>query len=125
MFERLIQINRQSKHSMFLFGPRGTGKTSWLCQRFNQALYFDLLNDDTYTELSAHPTRLSAKIPPSYQDWVIIDEVQKIPAILNEVHRLIEKRQLRFILTGSSARKLKQQGVNLLAGRALTYHMHP
>ncbi len=125
MFKRLISINSQSKHSVFLFGPRGTGKTSWLKQHFSSALYFDLLNDDTYTELAARPTRLSDKIPPNYQGWIIVDEVQKVPAILNEVHRLIEERKLRFILTGSSARKLKAQGVNLLAGRALTYHMHP
>ena len=113
------------EHSIFLFGPRGTGKTFWLRQHFPKALYFDLLNDDTYTELSAWPTRLSDRIPSGYKDWVIIDEVQKIPGILDEVHRLIEGRGLRFILTGSSARKLRRQGVNLLAGRAFTYHLHP
>lgn len=125
MFKRLMHIDPTAGHSLFIFGPRGTGKTSWLKQHFPGALYFDLLNDDIYTELSARPTRLNDRIPPSYNDWVIIDEVQKIPAILNEVHRLIESRQVRFILTGSSARKLRQQGVNLLAGRALIYHMHP
>lgn len=108
-----------------MFGPRGTGKTSWLKTHFNEAIYIDLLNDDTFTELSARPTRLGSKIPNDYKGWVIIDEVQKAPSILNEVHRLIEERHYRFILTGSSARKLRQQGVNLLAGRALTYHMHP
>ncbi|GJM06333.1 MAG: ATPase [marine bacterium B5-7] len=125
MFKRLIHIDPASGHSAFIFGPRGTGKTSWLEQHFPDALCFDLLNDDTYTELSARPTRLSEKIPKDYQGWVIVDEVQKVPAILNEVHRLIEGRKLRFLLTGSSARKLRKQGVNLLAGRALTYHMHP
>lgn len=125
MFKRLIKLNPQSTHSVFLFGPRGVGKTSWLKQYFSDALYFDLLNDDVYREFSARPTRLSQEIPSNYQGWVIIDEVQKVPEILNEVHRLIESRKLRFILTGSSARKLKAQGVNLLAGRALTYHMHP
>ncbi|MEM1243559.1 MAG: AAA family ATPase [Pseudomonadota bacterium] len=125
MFKRLITINLQSKHSVLMLGPRGTGKTSWLLQHFDKALYFDLLNDDVYTEFASRPTRLNDRIPQAYQGVVIIDEVQKVPAILNEVHRLIEKRHLRFILTGSSARKLKQQGVNLLAGRALTYHMHP
>ncbi len=125
MFQRLIKINPDSKHSVFIFGPRGTGKTSWLREHFDQALYFDLLNDDTYTMFAARPTRLNDLIPSDYQNWIIIDEVQKVPAILNEVHRLIEGRGLRFILTGSSARKLRVQGVNLLAGRALTYHMHP
>jgi predicted AAA+ superfamily ATPase len=125
MFSRLIKIAPSSEHSAFIFGPRGTGKTSWLQQHFNDALYFDLLDASIYTELSARPNRLNDKIPPGYQGWIIIDEVQKIPAILDEVHRLIESRKLRFILTGSSARKLKQAGVNLLAGRALTYHMHP
>ncbi len=125
MFNRLIKIAPESQHSVFIFGPRGTGKTSWLKKHFSDALYFDLLNDDTYTEFSARPTRLNERIPSDYDGWVILDEVQKVPAILNEVHRLIESRGLRFILTGSSARKLKQQGVNLLAGRALTYHMHP
>ena len=125
MFERLIHINPKSEHSAFIFGPRGTGKTSWLKENFHDALYFDLLNDDTFTEFFARPTRLNDKIPTTYQGWVIIDEVQKVPSILNEVHRLIESRDLRFILTGSSARKLKTKGVNLLAGRALTYHMHP
>lgn len=124
MFQRLLEVPKDLQHSIFLFGPRGTGKTSWLKQHFADAIYFDLLNDDTYTELSARPTRLSDRIPQDYTGWVIIDEVQKIPAILDEVHRLIEGRELRFVLTGSSARKLKQHGVNLLAGRALTYHMH-
>lgn len=125
MFQRLIHINPKTHHSLFIFGPRGTGKTFWLREHFPNALYFDLLNDDVYTEFSARPTRLNERIPTDHHGWVIVDEVQKIPAILNEVHRLIEGRGLQFILTGSSARKLKQQGVNLLAGRALTYHMHP
>ncbi len=125
MFKRLLQLSPKIQQSVFLFGPRGTGKTSWLKQYFKDALYFDLLNDDIYTEFSARPTRLNEKIPKTYSGWVIIDEVQKVPAILNEVHRLIEGRKLRFLLTGSSARKLRQKGVNLLAGRALTYYMHP
>ncbi len=90
MFRRLIQYRApRSKHSVFMFGPRGTGKTSWLKQHFKDALYFDLLNDDTYTEFSAWPTRLSEGIPAGYEGRVILDEVQKVPAILNEVHRLI------------------------------------
>ncbi len=125
MFERLMTLDAQQQHSIFLFGPRGTGKTFWLKEHFPDAMYFDLLDDDVYTELSARPTRLNDRIPSDYDDWIIIDEVQKVPSILDEVHRLIEGRGLKFILTGSSARKLRQQGVNLLAGRALTYHLHP
>ena len=73
-----------------------------------------------YTKLLASPRRLSESIPSSFKQWIIIDEIQKIPALLDEVHRLIEKRRLKFILTGSSARRLKSKNVNLLAGRAFT-----
>ena len=125
MFNRLLHIDHDSPSSAFIFGPRGTGKTYWLKHHFPEALYFDLLDADLYTELLARPTRLHDRIPNNYRGWVIIDEVQKIPELLNEVHRLIEHRQIRFILTGSSARSLRRRGVNLLAGRALIYHMHP
>src|SRR5439155_22645190 len=87
--------------------------------------YFDLLDSDVYTELLAAPSRLDSKIPPGHRGWVIIDEIQKVPALLDEVHRLIERRRLKFALTGSSARKLRRSGVNLLAGRALSLTMHP
>lgn len=125
MFNRLLTIDAHSRHSYMLFGPRGTGKTSWLRLHFKDCIYFDLLKEDTYTHLLGDATRLDAHIPEGYNQWVIIDEIQKIPALLDEVHRLIEGRNLRFILTGSSARKLKRSGVNLLAGRALIKHMHP
>ena len=85
--------------------------------RFPDAIYLDLLESDLYTELLASPQRLERKIPPDYRGWVVIDEVQKVPELLDEVHRLIERKRLRFSLTGSSARKLKRKGVNLLAGR--------
>lgn len=110
--------------SFFLFGPRGTGKSSWVKAQFPSALYIDLLEDHTYRSLLARPEILDERIPPT-NPLVILDEVQKIPAILDEVHRLIEKRKLKFILTGSSARKLKKSGVNLLAGRALQCFMYP
>lgn len=74
--------------------------------------------------LLAAPQRLETFIPPAYKGWIVIDEIQRVPELLNEVHRLIEKRGLLFVLTGSSARKLRRKGVNLLAGRALTLHMH-
>ncbi|MBI2982070.1 MAG: ATP-binding protein [Deltaproteobacteria bacterium] len=111
--------------SFFLFGPRGTGKTSWVKRGYPEAIYLDLLRPDLFNDLLARPERLETMIPPHFNNWVIIDEVQKIPQLLSEIHRLIEDRRLKFILTGSSARKLRQKGVNLLAGRALTYSMHP
>lgn len=88
-------------------------------------LFINLLRSEFYNPLSADPGRIRTLIPAGYQDWVIIDEVQRIPALLNEVHDLIESRSLRFILTGSSARSLRRKGVNLLAGRARMYFMHP
>ena len=123
MYSRLLAPPKTK--SFFLFGPRGTGKSVWVHQCLPDALYFDLLESEIYTELLASPQRLEQKIPPGYSGWVIIDEVQKVPEILDEVHRLIERRRLKFALTGSSARKLKRKGVNLLAGRALTLGMHP
>jgi len=92
---------------------------------FPSALIVDLLKASTFTRLSAHPDRLEKMIPEKFPDWVIIDEIQKIPHLLDEVHRLIERRGLRFILTGSSPRKLRRGGVNLLGGRALTLRMFP
>ena len=123
MYSRIAKYPKNK--SFFLFGPRGTGKSSWCRNTFPSALYLDLLESELYTQLLANPSRLEQLIPPGFSDWVILDEVQKIPALLDEVHRLIEKKKLRFILTGSSARKLRRQGVNLLAGRALTLHMFP
>lgn len=111
--------------SFLLLGPRGVGKTAWLRNRLPDALYFDLLHHETWTELLASPARLDARIPPSHKGWVVLDEIQRLPLLLNEVHRLIESRRLRFAISGSSARKLRRRGVNLLAGRALTRAMHP
>ena len=125
MFKRLLNKPLASRRSFFLFGPRGTGKTTWLKHHLPDALFINLLQSEFYNRLSANPGHLRQLIPPGYQDWVVIDEVQRIPALLNEVHDLIEADKLNFALTGSSARTLRRRGVNLLAGRALTYHMHP
>jgi predicted AAA+ superfamily ATPase len=111
--------------SFFLFGPRGTGKSTLLRQTLPAAFSIDLLNLATYGELLAHPDRLEALIAPHAPSTVVIDEVQRLPKLLDEVHRLIEGRRWRFALTGSSARKLRRGGVNLLAGRARTLGMHP
>ncbi len=125
MFDRMLSLPLNSKSSIFLFGPRGTGKTSWLKTHLPQSVYIDLLDFATYSALLSNPNRLEEYFSPEYRDWIIIDEVQRVPELLNEVHRLIEGRKLRFLLTGSSARSLRKKGINLLAGRALTYHMHP
>jgi len=123
MYSRLLKPPKDK--SFFLFGPRGTGKTTWVKRRFPSAIYLDLLEAELFNDLIANPQRLENFIPKDFRDWIIVDEVQKIPELLNEVHRLIEKYRYKFILTGSSARKLRRKGQNLLAGRALTYSMHP
>lgn len=123
MYSRIITPPTQK--SFFLFGPRGTGKSSWVKNTFPQGAYIDLLESELFMSLSASPGRLSSYIPKSHKDWVIIDEVQKIPPLLDEIHRLIEKDRLKFILTGSSARKLRRRSTNLLAGRALTQNLYP
>lgn len=123
MFSRLIKPPHLK--SFFLFGPRGTGKTTWVKSVFPSAVFIDLLESELFNDLLANPQRLINLIPQDFKDWVVVDEVQRIPDLLNEIQRLIEKRHYRFVLTGSSARKLKRRGVNLLAGRALTYSMHP
>ena len=112
------------ERSFFLFGPRGTGKSTWLKQVLPDAVRFDLLDAALFLELSRDPHRLEAMIGKlAAGGWVVLDEIQKIPALLDEVHRLMESRRWRFALCGSSARKLRRGGANLLAGRALTLSM--
>lgn len=123
MYARVLRP--PEKQSFFLLGPRGTGKTAWVKAACPGALTFDLLDARLYARLLANPTLLGELIPAAHRDWIVIDEVQRVPALLDEVHRLIEGRRLRFAMTGSSARKLRRGGVNLLAGRALTRLMHP
>jgi len=112
--------------SYFLLGPRGTGKSTWLRGAYPGAHVVNLLAEATYQRLLARPGQLADELRAlAPGSWVIIDEVQRLPELLNEVHRFIEERQLRFVLCGSSARKLKRSGVNLLGGRALPRAMHP
>jgi uncharacterized protein len=115
------------QQSFFLFGPRGTGKSTWLRYVFPDALILDLLKPAVHRPLDARPERLAEIVAGAQQPQVVvIDEVQRIPELLSVVHSLIEeKRGLRFVLTGSSARKLRRGGVNLLAGRALNRTLHP
>lgn len=121
-----------ARKSHFLFGPRQTGKTWLIRHALPEASVYDLLDSRTFLELSQRPSRLeeglgasSAKARERAGTPVVIDEIQRLPGLLNEVHRLIESRGVRFLLTGSSARGLRRGGVNLLGGRARTLHLHP
>jgi len=126
MTKRLININSLlDKKSHFLFGPRQTGK-SWLIKNdLKNALLYDLLRQDIFIKLRQKPELLREEVLAQNFKWVVIDEIQKIPELLDEVHYLIENHNIKFLLTGSSARSLKKRGVNLLAGRAWTSHLHP
>lgn len=117
------------KKSHFLLGPRGTGKSFLVRQQLiDQAFIIDLLRSDNFLRLSSEPAALEKVIVPQIsktRPYVVIDEIQKLPALLNEVHRLIEEKKYKFLLTGSSSRKLKSQGSNLLAGRAWPSALFP
>ena len=112
--------------SFFLLGPRGVGKSTWLGRHFKHAKVINLLDESLYQsylqDISLFYNSLKILKPKT---WVVVDEIQRLPNLLNEVHRLIEEKQLKFALTGSSARKLRASGVNLLAGRADRYFMYP
>lgn len=113
--------------SFFIFGPRGTGKSTWLKKTFPDAYYIDLLDDETYRIHIAQPGRIKQIVSANPEiKRFIVDEVQKAPVLLDSIHSLIETYKThQFILTGSSARKLRRGGVNLLGGRALLTHFHP
>lgn len=110
--------------SCFLFGPRQTGKTSLIQNTLSDCRVYNLLKTDVFLRLSRSPERIRQEITDK-EKIVVIDEIQKLPILLDEVHNLIEEKKLHFLLTGSSARKLRSKGVNLLGGRARTRHMHP
>ena len=112
------------KKSHFLFGPRQTGKTFLIRRALAGIPCYDLLDGAVFLALSQRPGRLAEELSPKAKE-VVIDEVQRLPPLLNEVHRLIEERGIRFLLTGSSARSLRRGGVNLLGGRARTRYLHP
>jgi predicted AAA+ superfamily ATPase len=126
MYSRLLPLDDLIRlRSLFLLGPRQTGKSTLLRHAFPNARYFDLLEADTFRVLSAYPETLRQSLTPDDR-LVIIDEVQKLPALLDEAQALIDRNPaLRFILTGSSARKLKRGRANLLAGRAWFASLHP
>lgn len=124
-YKRVLDLKRLSHEaSSFLFGPRATGKTSLLKEQLKGETYIDLLHADTYEELMKRPTALAEKVKPK-SSLIVIDEIQKLPKLLDEVHRLIEEKQYKFLLTGSSARKLRCDGANMLGGRAREIQMFP
>jgi predicted AAA+ superfamily ATPase len=126
MFQRLFAPPQNN--SFFLFGARGTGKSTFLKNQLalKNVLWIDLLHSKTEDLYRLHPEELAKQVQADKKiKWVIIDEVQKIPRLLDTIHELIESTKTKFILTGSSARKLKSGGANLLAGRAFVYNMHP
>jgi predicted AAA+ superfamily ATPase len=132
MYKRIIDFTCCAQESCFLWGPRQTGKSTLLKMRFPGARYYDLLLSDVYRRLLSNPAVLREEImaaerKPSAGSAlpIIIDEVQKVPDLLDEIHWLIENRHCRFILCGSSARKLKRKHANLLGGRALRMELHP
>lgn len=127
MVDRLLELPKDE--SFFLFGARGTGKTSLLKQIFAQdeTLYIDLLKPSEFESLHANPESLLARIAklPAAVSWIVIDEIQKVPKLLDLVHHQIESTKYKFALTGSSSRKLKRGAANLLAGRAVVYNLFP
>lgn len=131
MFKRILNITVTLKRkSIFLFGPRQTGKSTWLRHNFPEGLYINLLSKKVFDDYLTRSDALSSDIElfkrENKSNIVIIDEIQKLPTLLDEVHNQIElNKELRFILTGSSARKLKRQGGNLLGGRASWRSMFP
>ena len=122
-------LNLLKTNSFFLFGARGTGKTRLVNDLIpaKDSIYIDLLDPAQYEQFLVDPSRLSRLIEARGKniEWIVIDEVQKVLPLLDIAHASIEKYGLKFALTGSSARKLKRGGANLLAGRAFTYHLYP
>lgn len=135
MYHRLANILKEQ--SFFLFGARSTGKSSLLTQLFDHSrlIWIDLLDDESFLVLTKRPRHLEQLLLNYFEEkgavpeWIVIDEIQRVPKLLNEVHRLLESKQwrgqLKFALTGSSARKLKRLGGNMLAGRALLNRLYP
>jgi predicted AAA+ superfamily ATPase len=125
VIERLLNFRQLvEKKSHFVFGPRQTGKSFLIRQTLPGYRVYDLLDTSIYLSLSQNPGRIAQEAGPNDR-IIVIDEIQRLPVLLNEAHRLIEERGLRFLLTGSSARKLRRGGVNLLGGRARTRYLHP
>lgn len=127
MYSRRLRLPPPGREVFFLWGPRQTGKTTLLRESYPNCRWLDLLKSDEYVHYSTHPERLRQEIEadgPNPNGQIVIDEVQRIPDLLNEVHWLIENYRLKFALCGSSARKVRRGGANLLGGRAFRYVLH-
>lgn len=126
MFDRLCPIDSHPEDSIFLFGARQTGKSTFLRNKFPGSIYIDLLNTELKSRFSRKPSLLYEMLYDKEKGTlIIIDEIPEVPELLNEVHRLISEKELVFILCGSSARKLKRKGYNTLGGRAYPVHLFP
>lgn len=126
MIDRFLKITDAQDDSVFLFGARQTGKTTLLLNLFPENRFYDLLETDTYERMRRNPSLLRQELMDAKEgEIVIIDEIQLIPELLNEVHWLIARKGLHFILSGSSARKLRRKGVNTLGGRAIRNILYP
>ena len=127
--ERTLDIDLPPRQSAFLWGPRKTGKSTYLKKKFPGSIVYDFLKTDLFFDLSRDPSllrqQLLARKKEELAHPVILDEVQKVPQVLDEVHWLIENTDIRFILCGSSARKLKRGQSNLLGGRAWRFELFP
>lgn len=123
--DRLFRLNLPPDRSVFLWGPRKVGKSYWLRHHFQSSLYIDLLQTDVFAQFASRPALLREYVAAHPKKSIVIDEIQKIPTLLDEVHGLIENAGRQFILTGSSARKLKRGQANLLGGRAWRRVMTP
>jgi predicted AAA+ superfamily ATPase len=123
--KRALDLRLPKGRSAFLWGPRRVGKSYWIRERFSHAVLIDLLQSDVYGEYAARPALLRERFAEARHPLIVIDEVQKIPALLDEVHWLIENRRQSFLMTGSSAHKLRRGHANLLAGRAWRRQLMP
>jgi predicted AAA+ superfamily ATPase len=129
MYKRYLKLNLEHKDSIFLWGARKTGKSTYLNDVFHKSARFDFLNSELFIKYTKSPWIFREDVLSLDKSLlelpIIIDEVQKVPAIMDEIHLMIETYKLSFILCGSSARKMRQRGINLLGGRAIRYHFYP
>jgi uncharacterized protein len=125
IYPRALQIDLRQHNAAFLWGPRKVGKTTLLKRLFPHAHFFDLLQSDLKTSLLLRPSLLREEVAANHYDLVVVDEVQKVPALLDEIHWCLENTKTNFILCGSSARKLKHRAANLLGGRAWRFELFP